>query len=70
MQSRLRVRAPNVASMDWSTHNARDSFLGPDDEPPLAAHLVTPRTLYSHHGIYVGGGRVIHYSGITYGLRR
>ena len=56
--------------MDWSTDNARDSFLRPGDEPPLAAHLVTPRTLYSHHGIYVGGGRVIHYSGLAYGLRR
>jgi thiol-disulfide isomerase/thioredoxin len=56
--------------MDWSTSNARDISLRPGDEPPLGAHLVTPRTLYSHHGIYVGGGRVIHYSGLAYGLRR
>ena len=27
------------------------------------AHLVTPRRGYTHHGIYVGGGRVIHYAG-------
>ena len=26
-------------------------------------HLVSPRTGYQHHGIYVGGGRVIHYAG-------
>jgi len=26
-------------------------------------HLVTPRRRYSHHGIYVGRGRVIHYAG-------
>lgn len=31
-------------------------------EPPLGAHLVSPRSGYSHHGIYVGGG-VIHYAG-------
>lgn len=29
----------------------------------LGAHLVTPRTGYSHHGIYIGKQRVIHYSG-------
>lgn len=33
------------------------------------SHLVTPRALYTHHGIYVGNGRVIHYAGLTYGLR-
>jgi hypothetical protein len=47
-----------------------DSILEPGDEPPLASHLVSPRTLYTHHGIYVGGGRVIHYAGLAYGLRR
>jgi hypothetical protein len=26
--------------------------------------------LYKHHGIYVGNGRVIHYAGLAYGLRR
>lgn len=49
---------------------ARDSRLGPGEEPPLASHLVTPRALYSHHGIYVGNGRVIHYAGLAHGLRR
>jgi lecithin:retinol acyltransferase len=33
------------------------------DELPLGAHLVTPRRFYRHHGIYAGGGRVIHYRG-------
>jgi len=28
--------------------------LVPGEEPPLAAHLVTPRSLYFHHGLYVG----------------
>lgn len=30
---------------------------------PLGTHLVTQRRGYLHHGIYVGGGRVVHYSG-------
>ena len=42
--------------------------LGRGEEPPLASHLVTPRLLYTHHGIYVGNGRVIHYAGLAYGL--
>jgi len=40
------------------------------DEPPLGAHLVTPRRGYTHHGIYAGAGRVIHYRGLAHGLRR
>jgi hypothetical protein len=47
-----------------------DSLLGPAEEPPLASHLVTPRSLYSHHGIYVGNGSVIHYGGLARGLHR
>lgn len=34
------------------------------DEPfSLGAHLITPRCGYTHHGIYVGRGRVVHYAG-------
>ena len=40
-----------------------------DAAPPLAAHVVSSRTLYSHHGIYVGDGKVVHYRGLTRGLR-
>jgi Lecithin retinol acyltransferase len=32
------------------------------------AHLVTSRTGYSHHGIYVGNGMVVHYSGLADGM--
>lgn len=31
--------------------------LRPDD------HILTPRGVYSHHGIYIGHGKVIHYDG-------
>jgi len=47
-----------------------DSVLFPGEEPPLAAHLVSPRAFYEHHGIYVGGGCVIHYAGLTNGRWR
>jgi Lecithin retinol acyltransferase len=39
------------------------------EEPPLAAHLVTPRRGYIHHGLYVGNGRIIHYPGLIRGFR-
>lgn len=31
-------------------------------------HLVTERSVYTHHGIYVGDGRVVHYAGLANGL--
>jgi hypothetical protein len=37
---------------------------------PLGAHVITSRRRYLHHGIYVGGGKVIHYSGWVRGLHR
>ena len=47
-----------------------DSTLGLGEEPPLGSHLVTPRAFYTHHGIYAGDGRVIHYAGLTCSVRR
>ncbi|MGD0504117.1 MAG: lecithin retinol acyltransferase family protein [Steroidobacteraceae bacterium] len=38
---------------------------GLEHEPPLGAHLTTSRWGYSHHGVYVGHGRVVHYSGLS-----
>jgi hypothetical protein len=31
----------------------------------MGAHLATPRDRYTHHGIYVGHGSVIHYAGFS-----
>jgi lecithin:retinol acyltransferase len=42
--------------------NATDSE---PQEPHLGAHLITPRVGYNHHGVYVGHGRVVHYSGLS-----
>lgn len=39
-----------------------------NDSLPVGAHLVTPRSWYSHHGIHVGYGRVVHYAGYCKGL--
>jgi len=36
-----------------------------DCEPAPGAHLVTQRSGYEHHGIYVGNGRVVHYAGFA-----
>jgi len=47
----------------------RDWQLPENETPPVAAHLVTTRCGYSHHGIYVGNGRVVHYSGLSRGWK-
>lgn len=39
-------------------------------DPPLGAHMLTPRRGYTHHGIYVGNGSVVHYGGFSHGWRR
>ena len=51
--------------MNAETH----SIVAPDDWP-IGAHLVSPRRGYTHHGIYAGGGRVIHYAGFSRNWRR
>ncbi len=43
--------------------------LDPHSEPPLGAHVVTPRRWYTHHAIYVGRGRVVQYRGWSRSLR-
>lgn len=41
-----------------------------DKEPAPGSRVVTPRRGYLHHGIYVGGGSVVHYAGLANGIRR
>lgn len=67
------VRSRSVASMSWILANQwihRDRVLTNGEEPALAAHLVSSRGLYCHHGIYAGQDRVIHYAGLSSGFRR
>jgi hypothetical protein len=47
-----------------------DSLLPEGAEPLPAAHILTPRRGYLHHGIYVGQGRVVHYAGFARGRFR
>src|SRR5208282_1476561 len=47
-----------------------DRLLTGIKEPPLGAHLVTPRFAYAHHGVYVGAGTVVHYGGFPCQWRR
>jgi Lecithin retinol acyltransferase len=44
--------------------------LSPGETPPPGAHLVTPWHGYAHHGVYVGGGNVVHYGALMYDLIR
>lgn len=43
---------------------------GTNHDVPIGAHLVTLRRGYSHHGIYVGEGKVVHYAGLSLGIHR
>jgi hypothetical protein len=61
------ANAKRTPHRDW---RPGDRPLDPEREPPLGAHMVTPRRGYAHHGIYVGGGRVVQYGGLSWGLRR
>ena len=47
-----------------------DRLLGAGEQPPVGAHLVTPRLGFAHHGIYVGRGSVVHYNSAVLGLCR
>jgi hypothetical protein len=47
-----------------------DRLLSANEEPALGAHLVTPRLAFAHHGIYVGGGHVVHYRALARQFRR
>lgn len=44
-------------------------ILDRQEDLPLGAHVITPRRGYVHHGIHVGGGRVVHYAGLSRSLR-
>jgi hypothetical protein len=53
-------------------HSSRvlETILPRVPESYLGAHVVTARFGYLHHGIYVGGGLVVHYAGFGKRLRR
>jgi len=54
--------------LGWPHRKAR--LLPEGQEPALGAHVVTPRFGFSHHGIYVGEGNVVHYGALIYDIVR
>jgi Lecithin retinol acyltransferase len=57
-----RRRDPTLSPSNQAALCRGDRLLAAHEEPPLGAHLVTPRFAYAHHGVYVGGGAVVHYA--------
>lgn len=41
-----------------------------DADLTIGSHLVTGRPGYTHHGVYAGAGKVVHYAGLSRSLRR
>lgn len=41
-----------------------------DMDLAIGTHLVTDRLWYTHHGVYAGAGKVVHYAGLSRSLRR
>jgi len=58
------IRAPRALSKVQHMTMIWPQF-GLQQEPALGAHLATSRRGYQHHGVYVGRGRVVHYSGLS-----
>src|SRR5689334_20801280 len=67
--SRPRQISKRAVALGGNLHSAKWPLRG-DEELLLGSHLVTPRRGYLHHGIYVGGGKIMHYAGLVHGLYR
>ena len=52
------------------TERRKVRALSPGEEPAAGAHLITPWLGFTHHGVYVGGGRVVHYGALLYDIIR
>jgi transposase InsO family protein len=69
--SRLQRISKRASPSNGSLHSAKWLLLAdPEQEPLLGSHLVTSRRGYLHHGIYVGGGKIVHYAGLAHGIHR
>jgi hypothetical protein len=65
-----KVKGCKYRGVNYLELRAGDRRLEAGEEPPLGTHMVTPRRGYTHHGIYVGLGKVVQYAGLAGGLRR
>jgi hypothetical protein len=58
-------RAGPVMEAAWaSTKLSTADLAAMFDHLPPGTHLTTPRRGFVHHGLYAGGGRVLHYGGL------
>lgn len=57
MKNATRIRCPVVEAVA-------------DVELTVGTHLVTERLGYTHHGVYAGAGKVVHYAGLSRSLHR
>jgi hypothetical protein len=72
-RKRSRVDDASISRLECPLYREQHDIerrLVSEREPPLASHVITPRRGYLHHGIYVGNGQVVHYTGLAHGLRR
>ena len=53
---------------DNHAFSEREWHLRLNETPSVGAHLVATRRGYTHHGIYVGNEKVVHYAGLSRGL--
>ncbi len=52
------------SGMPIGAHPFAEEVVRVTSEPKIGDHLVTPRLGYTHHGLYVGDNKVIHYEGL------
>jgi Lecithin retinol acyltransferase len=54
----------NITTESEADDGGRSWVSGLEREPPLGAHLAASRRGDTHRGMYIGLGRVVHYSGL------
>jgi hypothetical protein len=60
----------NDAPTQWEATSKQTVLMVRDsDRLSAGSHLVSPRKFYVHHGIYLGDGKVAHYSGLSASLQ-
>jgi hypothetical protein len=52
------------------TERRRVRPLGRGEQPVAGAHLMVPWLGFTHHGVHVGAGRVVHYGALMYDIIR
>jgi hypothetical protein len=59
------VKPERISGSTEHPFSERECLLSAGELPAAGTHIVTNRRGYSHHGIYIGNGKVIHYAGLS-----